>query len=243
MQAWFKKQNRDDNIRAGRVIFDREWRRLGLPPIELDKLADKVNLAHGVDVLAALGAGDIRIAQLVNAATETIQKVTPHEEAIPTHVTKKPKTTSASDVLIEGVDNLLSHIAGCCKPVPGDKIIGYITQTTGISIHRVDCPNILQINQAKPERLIDVTWTQVEDKRYPVDLRIYAQDRPGLLRDITSIFTQERMNITSLMSSLNPKEGTYTIHCTVEIPGLDSLSRLIDKISSIPYVIDVARQL
>ena len=145
-------------------------------------------------------------------------------------------------MLIEGVDNLLSHIAGCCKPVPGEKIVGYVTQTTGVSVHRLDCANVLQVKQVKPERLVSVTWLQGEDKRYPLDLRIFAQDRPGLLRDITAVLTQERLNITSLVSLANPKDGSYTVTCTIEVPGLEMLGRVIERISSIPYVTDVVRQ-
>jgi len=241
VQVWFKKQNRDDNIRAGRVLLDREWRRLGLLPVELDKIATKLNLLQSSDVLAALGGGDLRLAQVVGAISELIEKDTPTEEVIPINVVKKSKATSASDVLIEGIDNLLSHIAGCCKPVPGDHILGYITQNTGVSIHRVDCPNVLQVKQVKPERLVSVEWTIGKERHYPVDLRIIAQDRPGLLRDITSMLTQERLNLTALDFSTNPKDGVVAIKCTVEITGLAILGCIIEKISAIPYVTDVIR--
>lgn len=241
VQTWFKKENRDDNIRAGRVILDREWRRLGIASVDLDKIAGKLNFSHGSDVLAALGGGDIRIAQVINAASETLLKPETLPESSLKLIKKKSKPGAFTHVAIEGVDNLLSHIAGCCKPVPGDKIIGYITQATGVSIHQVDCPNVLQVQLARPERLVEVTWAGAEEARYPVALRMLAQDRPGLLRDITAVLTQERIAITSLSSNTNAQEGTHDIQCVVEVASLDMLGRLIEKLSAIPYVVDVMR--
>lgn len=244
VQAWFKKGNREENIRAGRALLDRESRRLALPIVDLDKIATKLNLLQGSDVLAALGGGDLRVAQIVNVVLEGAEKVSPVvPEASITHVAKKPEQgSSGSEVIVEGVGNLLSHIAGCCHPVPGDQIIGYITQNTGISIHRVDCNNVLGVERCKPERLVKVEWAQEAGKTYLVNVRIFAQDRPGLLRDITSVLTQERINITGMTSYNNPKEGTYSIHCTVQITGLPLLARMMEKIAAIPYVTDVVRE-
>ena len=139
--------------------------------------------------------------------------------------------------------DLLTQIAGCCKPVPGDEITGYITQGRGITIHRKDCPNILRFINQSPERLIDVAWGDKRaEKVYPVDVQIKAFDRQGLLRDVASLLSNEKVNIIAVNTLSDKKSHTASMHLTMEINDLSSLSKILYKISSLHNVLEVKRK-
>jgi GTP pyrophosphokinase len=133
-------------------------------------------------------------------------------------------------------------MARCCKPVPGDAIMGYITRGRGVTIHRRDCPNVLEYQRRENERLIEVEWGGQTRSTYPVDVYIKAYDRHGLLRDITSLLANDRINVTAV-NTLSDKEGnTADMTLTLEINGLDQLGRVLDQINQLPNVIEVHRR-
>ncbi len=180
---WFKLQARDQNVAAGRTLIERELARLALPQVDFDKLADKANHKTADDMFAALGAGDLRLAQLVNLAQQQVEpdRVNEQLELIPRKATGY-KPGKRGDIQIQGVGNLMTQMAGCCQPLPGDAIVGYITQGRGVSIHRQDCASVLQLGGREPERIIQVSWGPVPVLTYPVDIIIRAYDRSGLAR-------------------------------------------------------------
>jgi len=239
---WFKQLDRGQNIIDGKDLLERELHRLNIHNIDLPSALDKLGLKEIDDVYAALGSGDLRPAQILNAA-KALQRAEQNEEPVIPVFSKSPTKQLAADAItIEGVGNLLTQTARCCKPLPGDPIIGYITQGRGVTIHRQDCPNILHINEKKQERLIQVEWGGVQQKTYPVDIFIQAYDRPGLLRDITTLLAAERVRVLALQTATNTLENTANSTVTLEIPDLTQLSRVIEKLSQLPNVIEVKRK-
>ena len=239
---WFKLQDRDQNVAAGKTQLERELARLGLPAVDFDKLADKANLKSAEDMFAGLGAGDLRLAQLVNLAQQLVEPERGEQqlELIP----RRPgaiKPGKRGDIQIQGVGNLLTQIAGCCQPLPGDPIVGYITQGRGVSIHRQDCGSVLQLGSREPERIIQVSWGPVPIQTYPVDIIIRAYDRSGLLRDVSQVLLNERINVLAVNTRSNKDDNTAAMSLTVEIPGLEALGRLLGRISQLPNIIEARR--
>ncbi|MDT3718033.1 GTP diphosphokinase [Pseudomonas oryzihabitans] len=238
---WFKFQARDQNVAAGKAMIERELGRLALPPVDFDKLAEKVNYKGAEDMLAALGAGDLRLAHVMHAAQQLVEPDKGNDtlDLIPRKPTNKPG--KRGDVQIQGVGNLLTQIAGCCQPLPGDPIVGYITLGRGVTIHRQDCANALQLASREPERTIQVSWGPVPVQTYPVDILIKAFDRSGLLRDVSQILLNERINVLAVNTRSDREENTANMLLTIEIPGLDALGRLLGRISQLPNIIEARR--
>ncbi|MCY1433426.1 GTP pyrophosphokinase [compost metagenome] len=224
-------------------MLERELSRLALPPVDFEKLAEKCNLRGAEDMHAALGAGDLRLAHVVNAAQALVEPERGHNEQLELIPRKSSqhKPGKRGDVQIQGVGNLLTQMAGCCQPVPGDPIVGYITLGRGVSIHRQDCPSALQLSGREPERMIQVSWGPVPVQTYPVDIIIRAYDRSGLLRDVSQVLLNERINVLAVNTRSNKEDNTAAMMLTIEIPGLDALGRLLARISQLPNVIEARR--
>ncbi|MGZ0713890.1 GTP diphosphokinase [Pseudomonas palleroniana] len=239
---WFKLQARDQNVAAGKTLLERELARLGLPQVDFDKLAEKANMKIAEDMFAALGAGDLRLAQLVNLAQQLVEPERGSEqlELIPRKAAGY-KPGKRGDIQIQGVGNLMTQMAGCCQPLPGDAIVGYITQGRGVSIHRQDCASVLQLAGREPERIIQVSWGPVPVLTYPVDIVIRAYDRSGLLRDVSQVLLNERINVLAVNTRSNKEDNTALMSLTIEIPGLDALGRLLGRISQLPNIIETRR--
>lgn len=240
---WFRKQSQEQNLELGQELLEREMKRLSLPKIDLAALARKLNYKTSSDMLVALGSGLLKLGNILNVISEGLEQQEKEIVAeIPIIEAKAAKLVRATkDVQIQGVDNLLTHMANCCKPVPGDSIVGYITQGQGIAIHREDCVNALYARKVHPERLIVVSWGSETTNRYPVDLDITAFDRRDLIRDITNVLAEESIKMLGLEFSTNKKEHTAHINLTIEIEGLKPLSRVLAKISQIPNITEVRR--
>jgi len=238
VQQWFKAQAREDNIDAGRHLLEREFRRLALTSVDYRRVADKVNMATVEDMYAAVGAGDLSSATVLNAAQSLVEK-----RPEPQLQVAKPGSgpVSRSQIKVQGVGNLLTHMAGCCKPLPGDEIVGFITQIRGVSIHRSDCARLLKLQETSPDRVIEVAWGESPRDNYEVDVAIEAYDRQGLLRDITGLFANARINVLSINTQTNKKRHTATMRLTVEVPNLGALSKLLERIDRLSNVISVAR--
>jgi GTP pyrophosphokinase len=188
---------------------------------------------------AAVGIGSLSATQVLHAA-QSLLVGDEQVEPPPQLLRKRASKEQTGAVHIRGVGNLLTHIAGCCKPVPGDAIIGYITVGRGVSVHRQDCAKILQLQYAEPERIIEVSWGD-EQATYPVELAIHAHDRQGLLRDITQLFATERINVLALNTLSDVANNTATMRLTIEITGLDALSGLLSKLNGLRNIISASR--
>ncbi|GAA3940173.1 GTP diphosphokinase [Litoribacillus peritrichatus] len=237
VQHWFKEQARDQNIIDGRELLMPELRKVSLQKINLKELAKKVDLKSEEDMFARIGAGDLRLGQVIHAAQSFL---TPEEHPKPLNL-RAPKPRGTEDIQIQGVGSLLTSLASCCKPVPGDPIVGYITRGKGVSVHRQDCPNVLYLRKTDDERMISVDWGVEPTDTYPVDIKIKAYDRAGLLRDITLVLANEGINLTAMHTSSNKDKNIATMVITAEISDLSDLSRVITKIDMLPNIIDAHR--
>ncbi|MDR0806490.1 MAG: GTP diphosphokinase [Enterobacteriaceae bacterium] len=252
IQAWFKKQDRDKNILAGRQILDDELNLLNISAKvkEAEKLLLQRYSMNSMDeVLAGIGGGDIRLNQLVNFLQSKFNKPTAEEEDRAALRQLSQKTATAqqrnaktnSQVVIEGVGNLLHHIARCCQPIPGDEIVGFITQGRGISIHRADCDQLNELKNHAPERLVEAVWGDCYSSGYSLVVRVIANDRSGLLRDITTILANEKVNVLSVASRSDVKKQMATIDMEIELYNLQVLDRVISRINQLPDIIEAKR--
>jgi GTP pyrophosphokinase len=241
VQSWFKQQNYEYHVADGRNVLDRELKRLGLTDTNLERLAQDLKFAKVDDMLAAVSRGEVKTTQIVNAATAGTAPVEREERQVPTG---RPTTGAQPGTAIEiqGVGNLLTTMAGCCKPLPGDPIVGYITQGRGVTIHRRDCPNVLEYSSDQRERLVEVEWGPKVATTYPVDVQITAYDRHGLLRDITSVLANEKINVIAVNTLSDKAEHVARMTITLEIPNLGVLSRVLARINQLPNVTEVRRK-
>lgn len=237
VQAWFRSQAREENIEAGRALLEREFRRLALTSVDYKRIAQRVQLPKVEDMYAAVGSGDLNASQVVNAAQDLIGN-RPKPQL---RLSRGSLPRNRSAVQVQGVGNLLTNMAGCCKAVPGDSITGFITQGRGVSIHRADCKRVLQLNDLHPERVINVEWGSAEDERFEVDLAIEAYDRQGLLSDVTQMFANARINVLSIETQTNRKTHAATMRLTVEVADLGSLSKLLERLNRLKNVISAGR--
>ncbi len=243
IQSWFKLQARDRNLEEGRALFEREMKRLDVEGMDLTTLANKVNYPTPDDMYAALGAGDLRIGQVLHQAQQLFGESDDQEQLdrLLAKPRKAPGKGSGSDITVLGVGNLKTSMANCCHPVPGDAIVGFITQGRGVTVHRQDCPNILQLRIDEPQRIIEVEWGERARTQYPVDIEIQAWDRSGLLRDVTGVLSHDRVNVLSVNTLTDTDDGIARMSITVEVDGLETLGRLFSRIQQLPNVIEVRR--
>ena len=241
IQQWFKLQDRDKNLSEGRSILEKEFHRLGIANIQWKQVAPILNLKNAEDVYVAVGASDVRVSQVLNALQETNawQAEEPPKPVIEPR--KSKHQTGINDIAVDGVDNLVTHIAGCCKPVPGDRVLGYISQQRGITVHRDDCMELLRSKQDEPQRVIVVDWNQEQGNVYPVDIYIRAYDRHGLLRDIMQIFANEKVNIINVNTTSDKSEHVADMRLTIETNSLDELGIVLGRINQLRNIIEVRR--
>nr|WP_230390646.1 GTP diphosphokinase [Reinekea sp. G2M2-21] len=237
IKHWFKSQDWDINVRDGREMLLRELRRFNIANVDMKQLAQSVNFNDEDNMFAALGAGDIRLMHVVHHAEDIANP--PKEKQIQFKEAKQQNHTS--DLVIQGVGNLLTTIANCCKPVPGDPVVGFITVGRGVSIHRDDCVNLLQLKSKEPERIIDVSWGGQVRTTYPVELLILAYDRTGLLKDLMTVLANIGVNIIGMNTASNKSNNSAEMTITVEVEDLQSLSRIMALLSKVPNVADVRR--
>ncbi|GEN22492.1 GTP pyrophosphokinase [Halomonas cupida] len=243
IQSWFKHQARDRNLDEGRALFEREMKRLDVEDMDLDQLARKVNYTNAEDMYAALGAGDLRIGQVLHQAQQLFGENDDQEHL--ERLLAKPRRSGSRDtdtgITVLGVGNLKTSMANCCNPVPGEPIVGFITQGRGVTVHRQDCSNILQLRMDEPQRVIEVEWGERASTRYPVDVEILAWDRSGLLRDVTTLLGQDKVNVLSINTRTDTDDGIARLAITLEVDGLETLGRLFSRIQQLPNIIEVKR--
>ena len=236
---WFKMQDYDKNKEEGYSILDKELKALGIKIEQLNEIVSLLNFRRLDDLLAALGRGDLKLTQILNRLTPA----EPIGEALPNFNKRhNKKEISGCDLRIEGVGNLLTHMARCCQPVPGDQVVGYITLGRGVSVHRQDCLNILHASERQQRRFLQVSWGGATRENYLVDVFVKAFDRPGLLRDVTSLLSNEKAHVYALQTRSNLQDNTNYITLTLEIDGLNSLSKLLSQLGQIPNVLEARRQ-
>jgi GTP pyrophosphokinase len=232
IRQWFRRQERDENIAQGRDILERELRRLGIDA-KVDDIAKQFPSYQRVDdFLAAVGYGGISPQQIATRLVETRE---PEVLAPPPTTTPAPVATN---LRVMGVGDLYTRLANCCKPVYGDDIVGYVTRGRGITVHRADCHNMKSVDE--DGRKVQVSWGDQAQRSYPVSVRLEAWDRVGLLRDVTTLVADEKVNMLSVLTNVH-EDRTVTVLMTLEVDGVRQLSRVLQKLEAIRDVFDVRR--
>ncbi|MDO6620447.1 MULTISPECIES: GTP diphosphokinase [unclassified Shewanella] len=245
IQHWFKQQDRDKNMVAGKELLEAELNRVSLHLKDAKVAVERFNMNSMDDMLAAIGGGDLRLNQVVNYIETSLRKTEVTEQEIVEELIKrsnpKPARKGKGQVEVNGVGNLLSHIASCCKPVPGDEIFGYITMGRGVSVHRSDCSQVKELMRAHPERSVEVVWGENYSGGYRIKVRVIAHDRSGLLRDVTTVLAAEKSNVMAMSSTSDEKNQTATVELELELYNLDGLSRILSKLGQVEGVTEARR--
>ena len=241
---FFKLLDRDKHIENGKVALEAELSKLTLENVDLKLVTSRFNVGNVDDLYAAIGSGNARLQQVVNFISQRFNAVAPEPDVAPESViaTSAPrKDTNSDGITVSGVGNLMTHMAKCCQPVPGDDILGFITQGRGISVHRRDCDNLAHALEQHPEREIEVQWGEKQQKSYQATLQVTANDRHGLLRDISTIIANERVLIVGMASHSDKFKQSTRMTFTIEITNSDMLNRILTKLRQLDDVIDVKR--
>jgi GTP pyrophosphokinase len=236
IRTWFNRQARSANINRGRELLRREMHRMGI------KLADREVVAlcryeTMEDLLAALGSGELSDSALSHRLTQLRADGVEDAPWLPKTNAAVPLHSPSSGISVLGVGDLLTRIADCCNPIQGDPIIGFVTRSRGVTVHKVECINVL--NEDEKERLVPVSWGQKQEL-YPVRVRIEAIDRVGLLRDVTTKLSEDKINIAWVVTREND-DATVSMELTIHIPGLTELNRVFSRIEGIRGVTSVNR--
>jgi len=258
INQWFKTELKEDNILKGKEMVERYCKAKGIhfPDINKPEYQEKVMARYAFhdwdSVLASVGHGGLKEGQVVNKMLDERDKKLKKEvtdktilDGIEAMTSKVPVSKkSQSGIVVRGIHDVAVRFSRCCSPVPGDEIVGYVTRGRGVSLHRTDCVNILNLPEDERVRLIDAEWQKLENdagsERYSTEIQIYANNRIGLFVDVSKVFTERQIDITS-MNVRTSKQGKATLIMTFDIHGIEELNRLTDKLRQIEGVIDIER--
>jgi guanosine-3',5'-bis(diphosphate) 3'-pyrophosphohydrolase len=238
IRYWFKKQAREQNINQGRDLLEKELRRLGVGDINIEQLAHQFEYKTGEDLYVAIGCGDVPLIRIANQLMQNEKD----EEGLKFGTRIIPETAGESHdtITVVGLKGLLTTMARCCNPVPGDDIVGYVTRGRGATIHRRDCPNILRLKEK--ERLVRVAWGEPK-RTYPVSVRVKAYDRDGLARDVSNLVANEGINMGLVQAGVNhdSKLSLAVLDLVLEVKDIDQLTRVLTRIEALPNVMEAHR--
>jgi len=244
IRQWFRQQNRDENIMRGRIIIEQEIRRLGLS-LTLEDIAALFtkHYQRTEDFLAAVGIGDINNDRIINRIEDYLKRQeAPPFEGLEVESQEPPTTPEIEAPMnIQGAGALFTRVAHCCNPLPGEEVIGYVTRGRGVTIHRRDCVNVARLEREERERLIELEWGAAKETTFPVQIRITAYDRSRLLHDISTIITNENLDMIKVNTGKRDRYNMLPIFITLEIPNLAKLHRVMAKIRQVHNVNAVER--
>jgi len=242
VRQWFKHQDFQEHVKIGSASLEREFKRLGIELPDLTQEATRHNFQKPETLLAAIGRGEISPLQVATRIREH-ESVTGDQVHVVLHrKRRKGEKRQQGEVIVEGVGDLMTNIAHCCKPVPYDPIMGFITRGRGITVHRADCSVIRNLDESQHERLADVVWSdQRAEASYQVDIQVLASDRKGLLRDITSILTNAGVDLTGVNTKSDSRTDRAVMRFTIEVADMQQLSRILGRIAQLPDVLEVKR--
>ena len=240
VRAWFNTQDHDQHLIDGRAILDRELRRLKATAVSIEKISRRLKFDKPADLFAAIGRSEVTVPQIAGAIDRLSE---PQQKDLAVENVPSKRIRNPDSVSVRGVGNLLTNIATCCQPVPNDEIVGFITRSKGVSIHRADCKNMLNLPESEQQRLVDVEWgTNVTDK-YPVDIRITAYDRVGLLRDVSTVMANNKAEVIAVNTLSNPVDQTAEMKIGVLVSNMFELTNIMEKIRQLRNVSAVERLL
>lgn len=245
--TWFRKQDRDKNVQAGRELLEVELGKVKLKLSDVSPAVKRFNVSSDDDIFAGIGNGDLRINQIVHFLDNHYHRQTLEQQdlaalkALEKRKSSFTPKTGGNNIIIDGVGNLMHSVARCCQPVPGEEIEGYITQGRGISVHRKSCEQLADLRDAHPERIIEATWGETHSAGYSLTLRIEALDRSGLLKDITTLLSNEKVNVLGVNSMTNVKNQSAIIDLNLEVHSSDEIGKLSGKLKQLKDVAEVRR--
>ena len=239
VRAWFRKLDEEQNRQQGKQILERELQRLAIHSVTLPELIGEFNFTTADQLYQAIGEGDINVAQIIGAVQ---RRARPQE--LPSPIARRPAASpkETSGITIEGVGDLLSNFARCCGPVPPEGIVGYITMGRGVSIHRDDCASFRRLQATHPERVIAVEWGKQGERAFPIDVSVRAFDRRGLVRDISAVLADSKINIQAMNVVTDEREGMAEIVLRITVRDLEELSRMLGRIQGLPNVVSARRK-
>lgn len=237
VRAWFRRSAYEANIAAGRSLFERELKRLAMPDADLAKLPALFNLQTHEELLIALALGEITPGQVARVLQEAQQP--PEPPSMP--VTARPTVFDHSAISIEGVGNLLTVLARCCQPLPGDSVRGFITRTRGVSVHRANCASLARLARRDPDRVIEVSWGQAAAQAYEVTIQLNGYDRKGLQKDVVGLISNANIGILASSSRLFARTGEVEMRYTLRVRDFEQLSALLDRMAALPNVVEARR--
>src|SRR5690554_6102045 len=242
VHAYFKKIDREQYLAAGRDLLETELQRHNLPLSDAQQAVEKFNMTQLDDLLVAIGAGDVRLHQVINfLRTDPADEQEQLERLASRRKPHKGDKNSRDGVKVAGIGNLMMSFAKCCQPLPGDPILGYITKGRGVSVHHQDCDNLQNLLEQTPGRGIDVEWVRDQQQAYAIDLSIIALDRSGLLHDITSILTNEKLYVRTV-NTRQDADGQVFVSLTIMVHHQDDVQRLINKLQQVSHVVSIQRR-
>jgi GTP pyrophosphokinase len=239
VRSWFRKLDEESNRQQGKQILERELQRLAIHSLTLPELISEFGYANAEQLYQAIGEGEINVAQISGAIQ---RRAKPQELPLP--VVRKPAVSpkDTTGIMIDGVGDLLSNFARCCGPVPPEAIGGYITLGRGVSIHREDCANFRRLQAANPERVIAVEWGAASERAFPIDVNVRAFDRRGLVRDISAVLADAKINIQAMTTVTNEHQGTAEMNLRITVRDLEELSRVLARIQGLPNILSARRK-
>jgi guanosine-3',5'-bis(diphosphate) 3'-pyrophosphohydrolase len=241
IKAWLKAEERRRSILLGRELLEKDLRKHEINPAKIFRSDDLLKVANDMshntldDLLAAIGYGKVSAHMVANK----IAPDRPHIEPIPKKPPQKHAKPTGSSMKISGMDNMLIHLSKCCNPVPGDKVVGFITRGRGVSIHTADCPNVGELTFDK-ERLVEVSWGDFQLGAHAVKISVRTEDKPGLLANVSSSISAAEANITHA-EAITGDDKQATLNFTIDIKDVEHLNRIIKNIEAISGVLDVKR--
>lgn len=241
IHSYFKKQDKEKNIEAGKELLERELNKVNLSLKHANDLVEKYNLKTPEDLYSAVGVGDIRVIGLVNNIVQLHSPPEPEPEVTLQRRQRSTSKKTGDAIIAEGVGNLMSQLANCCKPVQGEEITGYITQGKGVSVHKESCAQLANLLRQFPEREIEVSWASDFEASFECKVDVFTTDRNGILRDITTVLANEKVGLLGVNSRSNKNSFQAQITLSIEVNNKESLNKVIDKLKQIKDVSDVIR--
>ncbi len=245
VRQWFRRESHADNLHQGKDLVEADLKRLGLVPSDLEGVPERFNFNSVEDLYAAVGNGDLTVGQVVHAVErDKAKEAEPTAADLVTRTPRRRRTPGrqkGSDIVIEGVGNLMTSMARCCQPVPGDLVHGYITRGRGVAIHRDDCPNVLRWAREDNPRLIQVRWRKQADAGYRVNLLLRAFNRRELITDISSMLAVSDVSVTDIHSHQDELTEEVNIRLQLTVRDYQQLSELLNRLNKIPNVFEARR--
>ena len=248
IQHWFRHEHREETIAHGRVLLERELERMNLSDVNFDLLAKNMSLDDTQEMFFKVVDGSLKPGRIAAAAQRLLRPVIDDDDEQleisfrnnkAANDDRKPKQ---ADLSVSGVSDLMTNLAKCCQPVPGDDVLGFITRGAGITIHRENCQNILYQKHQAGERVLHVDWGKDSEQTYPMTIQVHAFDRKGLLRDVSSVFADEKVNVLEMNTRTETKDQSVRMEVLVEVQGIEVMSKVLAKLDQLPNVLSVKRK-